>query len=114
MLLALQPIDFALQHLDIAQCLLNTRLVAFRLAAPAVVVVDVLGAAALFGLDLEAQLAFLRQPEGLVDHFHATGFAGAVLSLAVLAEVAPFPVAAGVDVLFVEAHCFGGVGLGAG
>lgn len=114
MLLALQPVNLTLKSFNIPQSLLDTSLVALRLAAPAVVVVDVLGAAALFGLDLEAQLAFLRQPEGLVDHFHATGFAGAVLSLAVLAEVAPFPVAAGVDVLFVEAHCFGGVGLGAG
>jgi hypothetical protein len=104
MLLALQPIDLALQGLDVAEGLFDAGLVALRLAAPAVVVVDVLGAAALLGLDLEAQLTLLRQPEGLVDHLHAAGLAGAVLGLAVLAEVAPFPVAAGVDVLFVEAH----------
>ena len=104
MLFALQPIDLALKNLDITESLLDAGLVALRLAAPAVVVVDVLGAAALLGLDLEAQLALVRQPEGLVDHLHAAGLAGAVLGLAVLAEVAPFPVAAGVDVLFVEAH----------
>jgi hypothetical protein len=109
MLLALQPIDLALEHLNIPERLLDAGLVALRLAAPAVVVVDVLGAAALLGLDLEAQLALVGEPEGLVDHLHAAGLAGAVLGLAVLAEVAPFPVAAGVDVLFVEAH---GVGWG--
>ena len=104
MLLALQPIDLALQNFDIAEGLLDAGLVALRLAAPAVVVVDVLGAAAFFRLDLEAQLALFGEPEGLVDHLHAAGLAGAVLGLAVLAEVAPLPVAAGVDVLFVEAH----------
>lgn len=109
MLLALQPIDLALKNLDITESLLDAGLVALRLAAPAVVVVDVLGAAALLGLDLEAQLALFGQAEGLVDHLHAAGLAGAVLGLAVLAEVAPFPVAAGVDVLFVETHgwCLG-------
>ena len=109
MLLALQPVDLALQHLDVAERLFDARLVALRLTAPAVVVVNVLGAAALLGLNLEAQLALLREPEGLVDHLHAAGLAGAVLGLAVLAEVAPLPVAAGVDVLFVEAH---GCGVG--
>ena len=104
MLLAFQPIDLTLQSLDVAQRLLDAGLVALRLAAPAVVVIDVLGAAALFGLNLEAELAFLGQAQGLVDHLHAAGFAGAVFCLAVLAEVAPFPVAASVDVLFVEAH----------
>lgn len=104
MLLALQSIDLALQNFDIAEGLLDAGLVALRLAAPAVVVVDVFGAAALLGLDLEAQLALFGEPEGLVDHLHAAGLAGAVLGLAVLAEVAPLPVAAGVDVLFVEAH----------
>jgi hypothetical protein len=118
MLLALQSIDLALQNFDIAEGLLDAGLVALRLAAPAVVVVDVLGAAALLGLDLEAQLALFGEPEGLVDHLHAAGLAGAVLGLAVLAEVAPLPVAAGVDVLFVEAHggvfwvCFVDVGSG--
>lgn len=110
MLLALQPIDLALQHLNIPESLLDAGLVALRLAAPAVVVIDVLGTAALLGLDFEAQLALLGQPEGLVNHFHAAGLAGAVLGLAVLAEVAPFPVAAGVDVLFVEAHLCGAWG----
>ena len=105
MLLALQPVNLTLKSFNIPQSLLNTSLVALRLAAPAVVIINMLGAAALFGLDLEAQLAFVRQTEGLVDHFHAAGFARAVLGLAVLAEVAPFPVAASVDVLFVEAHC---------
>jgi hypothetical protein len=109
MLLALQPIDLALKNLDIPQRLLNTSLVALRLAAPAVVIINMLGAAALFGLDFEAQLALVRESEGLVDHLHAAGLAGAVLGLAVLAEVAPLPVAAGVDVLFVEAH---GCGVG--
>jgi hypothetical protein len=50
MLLALQPIDLALKNLDIPQRLLNTSLVALRLAAPAVVIINMLGAAALFGL----------------------------------------------------------------
>ena len=38
------------------------------------------------------------------DHFHSAGFTGAVFAVAVLAEVAPFPVAAGEDVVVVVAH----------
>ena len=104
MLFALQPIDLALKNLDITESLLDAGLVALWLAAPAVVVVDVLGAAALLGLDLEAQLALFGQAEGLVDHLHAAGLAGAVLGLTVRPEVAPLPVAACVGVLIVEAH----------
>jgi hypothetical protein len=104
LLLRLEQVDLVLKRFNIANGFLDRRLVAARLFAPAVVVVDVLCAAALLGLDLEAQLAFLLERDAVVDHFHATGFARAVLGLAVLAEVAPLPVAALVDVLFVEAH----------
>lgn len=103
-LLRPQLADLILKRLDVANGFLDRRLVAARLFAPAVVVVDVLGPAALFGFNLEAQLAFLLEGHAVVDHLHAAGFAGAVLGLAVLAEVAPLPVAALVDVLFVEAH----------
>ena len=75
-----------------------------RLPGPAVVVIDELRPAALFRFDFEAGFAIALQPLGLPDHLHAAGFAGAVLGLTVLLEVAPLPVAALVDVLFVEAH----------
>ena len=107
MLLRLERVDLVLKRLDVANGFLDRRLVAARLLAPAVVVVDVLRSAALLRFDLEAELALVLEWLGLPDHLHTAGLACAVLGLAVLLEVAPLPVAALVDVLFVEAHgCF--------
>lgn len=102
--------DLVIKRLDVAGGLLDRRLVAAFILEPAVVVFNVLRAAALLRFDLEAGLALVRQRMGLPDHFHATGLAGAVLGLTVLLEVAPLPVAAYVDVLLVEAHGDGGLG----
>jgi hypothetical protein len=102
----LQPerVDLVLKRLDFANSLLDRRLVATGLIAPAVVVVDVLRAAALFRLDLEAGFTLVLELVGVPDHLHAAGFAGAVLGLTVLLEVAPLPVTACIGVLLVEAH----------
>ena len=104
MLLRLERVDLVLKRLNVANGFLDRRLVAARLLAPAVVVVDVLCSAALLRFDLEAELALVLEWLGLPDHLHAAGLACAVLGLAVLLEVAPLPVAALVDVLLVEAH----------
>jgi len=103
-LLRLQQVDLVFKRLDVANGFLDRRLVAARLLAPAVVVVDVLSSAAFLGFDLEAQLALVLEWLGLPDHLHAACLACAVLGLAMLLEVAPLPVAALVDVLLVEAH----------
>jgi hypothetical protein len=57
------------------------------------------------GVHLVAVLALAVLIDCLVDQFHAACFSHAVLPVAVLAEVAPFPIAAGETGLFVEAHC---------
>lgn len=103
-LLLLEHIDLVVKRLDVAEGLLDRRLVAAGFLAPAVVVVDVLLAPAVFRLDLEANLALLLEVQGLGLQFHAAGLAGAVLGLTVRPEVAPLPVAACVGVLIVEAH----------
>lgn len=59
---------------------------------------------ALFRVDLLAKLAFLADWDRLHDEFHTARFAGPVLSVAVLPEVAPLPVAALESVLVEEAH----------
>lgn len=96
--------DLVIKRLDLANSLLDRRLVAMGLIAPAVVVVDVLRLTAQFRFDLEAELALVLERLGVMDHLHAAGFAGAVLGLTMLLEVAPLPVAASVGVLLVEAH----------
>jgi len=53
-LLRPQQADLVLKRLDVANGFLNRRLVAARLFAPAVVVVDVLSSAAFLRFDLEA------------------------------------------------------------
>lgn len=64
--------------------------------------------ASLFGLDFVAELALLVDWNRLHDQFHTASFACAILSVAVLSEVAPFPITTGKSVLVVEAHghCF--------
>ena len=58
----------------------------------------------LFRIDLVAKLAFLAKGNGLHDEFHSARFSGPVLSVAVLSEVAPLPVAARESMLVEEAH----------
>lgn len=55
-------------------------------------------------VDLVTDLTFLRDPVGLHDQLHATRFAGSIFSIAVLSEVAPFPVATLKSMLVEEAH----------
>lgn len=54
--------------------------------------------------DLVANLARGRHKNGLVDELESARLAGAVLLIALLAEVSPLPVAAGPECLFEVAH----------
>jgi hypothetical protein len=74
------------------------------LALPARDPFDLCSSASLFRIDLVAKLAFLALGHGLHDEFHAARLAGSVLSVAVLSEVAPLPVAACESILVEEAH----------
>lgn len=60
--------------------------------------------APLFRIDLVAKFAFLTDRDGLHDQFHTAGFTCAVLSVAMLSKVSPFPVATSKTVLVEEAH----------
>lgn len=66
--------------------------------------VELSGSSTEFRLDLLAGLALVPDSIGCHDEFHTARFSGAILSVAVLSEVSPLPVAAGEDVLLVEAH----------
>ena len=58
----------------------------------------------MLGVELVAKLAFLLIRNRGHDKFHATCFTRAVLSIAVLSEVTPFPVAASETMLVKETH----------
>jgi hypothetical protein len=62
---------------------------------------------ALLSVDLLAQLALGLHRHRLHDELHTTRFARAVLAVAVLPEVAPFPVTTLEPVLIKEAHDLG-------
>ena len=79
----------------------------FELAAlslPAADSVRLSSSAPLFRVDFVAELAFLANRYSLHDELHAARFPGSVLSVTVLSEVSPFPVAAGKAMLIKEAH----------
>jgi hypothetical protein len=97
-------VDLLAQDLHLLNGLLHAEAVLGRVRGPALVVGLVLLVAALLALNLLAHAALLGQADGLEDHLHAARFARAVLLLAVLAEVAPLPVVAGVLVVVVVAH----------
>lgn len=99
-----QTANFPLQQGNILGSLLNTRAELARLTHPALAVGNGLVSAAEFLFDFLAIGALVWEVNGGVEEFHAAGLANAVLAVAVLFEVAPFPVAAGELVAFVETH----------
>lgn len=66
--------------------------------------VDFGGSATHFGLDLVAEFAFLVIVHRRHDELHAACFPGTVLSVAMLTEMSPFPIATLKPMLIVEAH----------
>ena len=74
------------------------------LALPAQDAIDLGRSSSLFGVDLLTQLALLADGYRCHDQFHAARFTGSVLAIAVLAEVAPFPVTALKSMLVEKAH----------
>ena len=59
---------------------------------------------AMFCVDLVAEFAFLTDWDGLHYEFHPARFTSSVFSVAMLSEVAPFPVPTLESVLIEEAH----------
>lgn len=99
-----QPVDLGLERDNVLVRLLLGCLAGWILVPALVVRVGFLQTA-LLAFDLLAELAVLGDVLGVVDQFHAAGFAHAIFALAVLTKVAPFPVVAAVAVLLVIAHC---------
>ncbi len=60
--------------------------------------------APLFRIDLVAEFAFLTDRDGLHNQFHTASFTCAVLPVAMLSKMPPFPVAASKTVLVEKAH----------
>ena len=65
--------------------------------------------ASLLGIDFVAKLALLRVGNGVHDELHAASFTCAVFPVAVLSEVAPFPIAAGKTMHVEETHVWNNV-----
>lgn len=61
-------------------------------------------ASAILGLDLLAELALHLDVLGVVDEFHAAGFAHPILVVALGRKASPRPVATGKLLLVIEAH----------
>ena len=106
--LVTKVVDLTLQRFDDLVRSVNrgSELAPFPL--PAADAVFFCTSAPLFGVNLVAELAFLMDWNGLHDQFHTARFPRAVLSVAMLSEVAPFPITTGKSMLVVETHfyCF--------
>jgi hypothetical protein len=63
-----------------------------------------LGPSAALGVDFLADFAFLLELVRLHYKFHTARFTGAVLMIAMLSEMAPFPISAGETVLIEKTH----------
>lgn len=102
--LAPELVDFVVQSSNQIQRFVDrgTKLVAITL--PAVDTFDFGGPPAHLGVDLLAELAFGPCRNRLHDELHATRFTDSILFGAVLAEMAPLPIAASKSMLVVEAH----------
>ena len=83
---------------------LNRRKVSVSLPCPPVNSLYLLNSSAALSFNLVTDPALLFQSICLHDQFHTTGLSSSVLAVAVLSEVAPFPVAAGETMLIEEAH----------
>ncbi len=97
-------VDLPIQGLDHLVRAVNRSSELATLSLPAVDSVLFRAPASLFGIDFVAELAFLADGNGLHDQFHTTRFARAILSVAVLSEVSPFPIAASKSMLVEKAH----------
>jgi hypothetical protein len=105
LLRSLENVDLFSQFIDFSPGLLNGTLVLdWILRNPTVIVARCLVATPLLPLNLEAIHALFGQWKRLVNESRAARFALAVLGLAVLTEVAPFPVVASVLEVIVVAH----------
>lgn len=109
LLLVLGP-DLVDGHLDLGHVVLGLLDggAAVALAAPALDVLGHLVIPALLLLNLVAQLALARLVVGVVDELEPARLARPVLLVALLAEVAPFPIPALPARLFEITHFLGG------
>lgn len=102
--LAAKVIDFPVEGSNHVRGTIDGSSKLVALALPARDPFDLCSSSSLFRIDLVAQLAFLAEGNGLHDEFHAARLSGSVLSVAVLSEVAPLPIAACESMLIEEAH----------
>ena len=100
----LQVADLAIETLDVLVCSVNGSSELSPFLLPATDSLSFFLASAELGLDLIACLAFAADGIGGHDEFHAAGLARSILSVAVLAEVAPLPVVALEHMLIEETH----------
>lgn len=84
--------------------LIDGRLEFATVTLPTVDAFHFLLAAAVFCGDLVAECAFLSHRKRVHDKLHATRFTTSIFAVAVLAEIAPFPVATFETILIVIAH----------
>lgn len=96
--------NLALQGHDIFGSFFNGRLETMGLLQPTRAIRHGFLASTKLLLNLLAESTLVRQINGAKDHFHAASFTDAILSVAVLFEVAPLPVTAGELVALEEAH----------
>lgn len=96
--------DLLVQCFDHVRRSVNRGPVFAPLSLPAADALVLRAPTSLFGIDLVAKLAFLGILNGLHDKLHAASFTSAVFPVAVLSEVAPFPVTTVKSMLVEETH----------
>ena len=96
--------DLLVQGMDNLHRLVDRRLELATVALPAGDAFHFLLAAAILCGDLVAECAFLAHGKRVHDKLHATRFTTSVFAVAMLAEIAPFPVATFETILIVVAH----------
>lgn len=96
--------DLLIQCFDHVRRSVNRGPVFASFSLPAADALVLRTATSLFGIDLVAKLALLGILNGLHDELHAASFTSAVFPVAVLSEVAPFPVTTVKPMLVEETH----------
>lgn len=96
--------DLPLKVVDDGLGLLHGGLHDAPLSTPPGNAFDLVLASAILGFDLLAELALHLDVLGVVDEFHAAGFAHPILVVALGRKASPRPVAAGKLLLVIEAH----------
>ena len=97
-------VDLSVKSLDDIDRLFDRRSEPTTITLPTLNSVYFRSPTAHLGVDLFTEFAFLADGHGRHDEFHTACFTCTVFTIAVLAEMSPFPVAANETVLIEEAH----------